>query len=41
VTAYSSTDRAFKSLPGTRLPTFLWMNTSPGLIEKTASEISL
>ena len=31
VTAYSSTDSALRSLPGTRLPTFLWTNTSPAL----------
>ncbi len=31
VTAYSSTDSALRSLPGTRLPTFLWTNNSPAL----------
>ena len=30
-TAYSRTDKEFKSFPGTRLPMLRWTNTSPGL----------
>jgi hypothetical protein len=35
-TAYSSTDNALRSLPGTKAPTFLCTNTSPGLHKQSS-----